>query len=264
MTRPTFEYEFRAGGRCRRIDGTGQLDGAGDRARRIRLDAHDQHPVRRAREHFARERHSVPRPLGPRDSRLKVELASIAGLTLRAQVDPEVAQCLVSPHDPALDELPIDHLLRFHVPARKQQAPDLGQMPVRPEDVPLMRRPGPQRVLVELDPLSPGVSEHHAREPPVAHRESFVPACGRHRVPEHRIGVQRQSVRLDAHPVGVLVPINHLVAENQLRRPRTFQVACLPVPVPHFQHQPRRPLHIHGLAEGDRCLNLVFRRVDPV
>ena len=92
----------------------------------------------------------------------------------------------------------------------------------------------------------------------------MVQYCGIFRAILDRSAAWRKAVRLDAHPVGVLVPINHLVAEHQLRRARAFQVAGRPVPVPHSQHQPRLPLHIHRLAEGDRDLNLVFRHVDPV
>ena len=79
-----------------------------------------------------------------------------------------------------------------------------------------------------------------------------------------RPSVQSDAPRLHAHPVGVFVPIGHRVAEHQCCRVHAFQVAGHPVPAPYSQPQLRPPLHVHRLAEADRHLDRVPRRISLI
>ena len=87
----------------------------------------------------------------------------------------------------------------------------------------------------------------------------MIQHCGIVRLIFDRPSVQGDASRLDVHPAGVLVPIGHLIAEHQRRRPRAAVIASGSVPGPHSQTQLRRPLNLHRLIEGHRHLDLVPR-----
>ena len=77
-------------------------------------------------------------------------------------------------------------------------------------------------------------------------------------------GPARQAVGLDPHPVGVAFPIGHFVGKQQGRCSRPAAVGRRPYAASEFQLQPRRPRHLHRLAEGHRHPDVIARRVGPV
>ena len=75
--------------------------------------------------------------------------------------------------------------------------------------------------------------------------------------------VQRQTVRVDAHPVGVALPIGHHINEHRCRA-RPAPISRRPIDASHIQPQPRRPGHHHRLAERYRYRDFLPRRVGRV
>jgi hypothetical protein len=145
--------------------------------RPIGAQTHHDLLVGRAREGLAREGR-VADPVADADhGAVEVQLAPVVReLVVAVHEEPQVAERLVglqvarTPH-----ELPVGQVLRLLVAPFAQELPHLGQVRERLRVDGVVRPAGPERVLVELDPLRGDAAEHHASQPAVADRQRFHP-----------------------------------------------------------------------------------------
>ena len=124
-----------------------------------------------------------------RDGRVQVQLAAVVGRPLVAgEVQPQVAEGLVGfLSDRIAEELLADERHGLGDLAFEHQPPDLVPMAAGPLTHVIVRPPGPEGVLVELDALVRRPSEDHRPESPAADRQGFLPGTRRLRIPEPQV-----------------------------------------------------------------------------
>src|SRR5690606_29019319 len=118
---------------------------------------------------------------GPRNRGIQAELASVFGdFPCVPEVQPEIPQRLVGAASSSRAEnAVVDQRLRLHVTAGKEQPPCLVDELAGARVQLMDGRPGPDRLLVELDALAAGIAEDHGAQASVAHRKGLDPlVCG--------------------------------------------------------------------------------------
>ncbi len=129
------------------------------------------------------------------DRGIDVEIASVFAHSLvidAGEFDEEIPERLVSLLTNR-DAHGILHGQRFGflLPALVQEIAQLGEGLVGPGVLILVRLAGPDRVLVELNPLAAHPAEDHGAESPVAHGKGFHPLRGGLAIPERKLLVRR-------------------------------------------------------------------------